>query len=99
MNWWLIPQFGVFGAAWATVVTYSSFSTVNLFVSRQIDVYPYPFFRIGVVLAGVSGTYFLYQALQAQTSSSGIALMLGLTAWFGWTLVMAAVCYRRIWDE
>lgn len=94
-NWWLISRYGVTGAAWATVATYGAFSGTNLLVSRQIDVYPYPFHRVGIVLAGVCGTFLLYQSLERRLAATWMSLGIGLGCWLLWTLILAAICYRE----
>lgn len=95
-NWFLIPIFGTFGAAWATVATYFSFSAVNLFVARQLAVHPYPFRRIGLVLTGVCATFLIHRFLTPYFSAQWLSLGIGLSFWFVWTLLMAAVSYRRM---
>lgn len=94
-NWMLISRFGVTGAAWATVATYFAFSGTNLLMSRQIEAYPYPFQRIGIVLAGICGTFLLFQSLQSQVPSTWISLGIGLTFWLLWGAGLAAVCRRE----
>lgn len=94
-NWILISRYGVTGAAWATVATYFAFSATILFMSRKIEAYPYPFHRIGLALAGICGTFLLFQRLEAQVLSTWTALAVGLTLWFIWVVGLAAVCYRE----
>jgi O-antigen/teichoic acid export membrane protein len=93
-NWRLIPLFGVYGAAWATVATYFTFSAVSLAMARLVAVHPYPFERIGAVLAGVCVTFAGFQALVQRLESNWLALAMGLALWLGWTLAMAAVGHR-----
>lgn len=94
-NWLLIPRFGVLGAAWATVATYAAFSTSNLLMSRQIQVYPYPFRRVGMMLVGICVTFTSYQSLESYITSTWLSLAVGMALWMLWCGVLAAVCYRE----
>jgi O-antigen/teichoic acid export membrane protein len=97
-NWQLVRLFDVYGSAWATVATYATYSGVNLLIARLVEIHPYPFHRIGAVLAGVSATFVGYQAWQSQLESRWLSLGVGLGLWFLWTAAMAAVVYRRFHD-
>ncbi len=94
-NAWLIPIYGVFGAAWATVATYAVYSATNLLMARQVAVYPYAFLRIGAILAGVCGTFAAFESLEPRLDSQWFSLGIGLALWLTWSLIMAAISYRR----
>ncbi|MHC4878864.1 MAG: lipopolysaccharide biosynthesis protein [Planctomycetota bacterium] len=53
----LIPRFGAAGAAWASVLTYATFSFGGLWTYRQLDRYPYPFARLSVSACLVGASF------------------------------------------
>jgi O-antigen/teichoic acid export membrane protein len=56
-NLLLIPLLGPAGAAWASVVTFATYSFVGLWRYRTIDRYEYPLLKCGAVVAGMITCY------------------------------------------
>lgn len=80
----LIPRLGTYGAAWASVLTYATFSFVGLMLYRRIDRYDYPFGRMSLVAGGIVGTFLLFRAQVA-------------TRWDGWTQIGIAFAVWAVW--
>lgn len=98
-NIFLIPIFGVIGAAWASVVTFMTFSFVGLWKYRKIDCYDYPFWKCGMVLGGMVGSYIGYKWL-AQAQGESLAVMsLAIGIWVGWFLMLFGTSIRWITAE
>lgn len=91
LNWWLIPQYNLYGAAWASTIALLIFNLLKFFIVwRKLDVQPFSERTPLVVAAGALvfglvslippvGSLFVDAALR-----SGIILMLygGLLVWW-----------------
>jgi O-antigen/teichoic acid export membrane protein len=87
LNFALVPAFGAFGAAWASVLTFGLFTFIGLVRNRRIDRYPYPFGTCGVVLAGTAATYAVHRAMRdllSPRTDIGLAMVL----WLVWAALL-----------
>jgi O-antigen/teichoic acid export membrane protein len=90
-NFLLIPRFGTFGAAWATVLSYAVMAGLGLAISRRL--YPVPFEngRLAALLAAAALAYGCSLLAPAERAL-GLLVKLGLLAAF---VVVAGVALRR----
>jgi O-antigen/teichoic acid export membrane protein len=95
-NLCLIPVLGVVGAAWVSVLTFAVFSFVGLWRYRLIDKYPYPFFRCGIVLVGMIGTFIASRLLSALGLSGFWLLAAQALLWCGWAAVLLGRVLRLL---
>ena len=79
-NLLLIPLFGLAGAAWASVVTFATYSFLGLWRYRTIDRYEYPLLRCGAILAGMIASVLGFRSLSY------------LYDHYGEIIVAAAIC-------
>lgn len=85
----LIPAHGASGAAWASVLTYGTFSFVGLAFYRRIDRYPYPFTSCLTTAIGIGATWWAVRhvafpvipSLIGQLSVAGVVTVV-------WTLIL-----------
>lgn len=59
LNFWLIPYWGAFGSATATLVTYCVLSSYYLFASQRLYPIPLEYGKLGICLALLFGSAFL----------------------------------------
>lgn len=96
-NWGLIPVFGGFGAAWASVCTFCAFSFCGLWQYRRIDRYPYPIKKISIMTVGLVGSYLGYHWLSVQGVLRGYTYFyVGALIWIAWALGLFGY---PIWKE
>ncbi|HQZ66197.1 MAG TPA: oligosaccharide flippase family protein [Planctomycetaceae bacterium] len=67
-NWFLVPYFGLWGAAWSSVATYIGYSFTTLFLCRNLRSIPYPWRRslataIGLVTSYVLVRFYMFPSL------------------------------------
>ena len=84
----LIPIIGAAGAAWASVLTYATYSFVGLYFYRKIDRIPYAFTECAAVLVGIGATYFAYQTLWAPHLDAAGKILVGITACVAWSVLL-----------
>jgi O-antigen/teichoic acid export membrane protein len=68
LNFTLIPQFSLWGAAWATFGAYLIGAIALYYFSKKVFPLDYDFKRIGLILALTSGVYFLAEFLTKDLS-------------------------------
>jgi len=95
LNLILIPSFGSAGAAWASVVSFATFSFVGLWRYRRVDKYEYPLRRCGVVLGGMIFSYLAYEKLSGSTFSY-IEFGAAILIWLTWALLLFRPLLRLI---
>jgi O-antigen/teichoic acid export membrane protein len=95
LNLWLIPRYGMIGAAWATVLAYIVWTTGIAWVSLRLYPVPYSFRQIGwlivLAVAGYAGIWRIEQAVPARNWILALAfkgvwilLLLGLSGYGIW---------------
>jgi len=86
-NLCLIPFFGGFGAAWASVCTFFVFSFGGLWRYRRIDRYPYPLKKIVFVAIGLIASYLGHWWLVEQWPSfPKLLFSAGVVIWLTWVV-------------
>lgn len=85
LNVWWIPRYGMWGAAWATVVSYGIWTGGICWASLQLYPIKYPLKQIGTILAagmgGYTGILILNEVLisgEIQRSALGLLWALGI---------------------
>lgn len=94
-NLCLIPLLGATGAAWVSVLTFGAFSFIGLWRYRLIDKYPYPFFRCGLILLGMVGSYVVSRPLHQMGLSRFWLLGILSLIWTAWALLLLG--RARLW--
>lgn len=87
-NWLLIPKYGTYGAAWATLLTWAAYMVVCWVVANREHRLPMPvwaYVRLGVLVVTVYG-------VAAETRVGPLVLQGVLDG--VWTLVFAALAFR-----
>jgi O-antigen/teichoic acid export membrane protein len=74
LNLWLIPAYGMLGAAYATLIAYAVLVVVRTWNAQQIYPVPYQWRRVGVVLVAAGAL-----TLAGKLLPSSLALAIGLT--------------------
>ena len=86
-NLCLIPFFGGFGAAWASVCTFFVFSFGGLWQYRRIDRYPYPLKKIFFVMIGFIASYMGHWWMVEQWPSfPKLMFSVGALIWLTWAV-------------
>jgi O-antigen/teichoic acid export membrane protein len=89
LNWYFLPKYGFMAAAWNSVITYLTFSTIGFFLFRKI--YPIPFefrrlailFATGIVLVLINNALHIQNSLLEGLKELGFAALLPLLLLFG----------------
>jgi len=87
-NFLLIPSFGSVGAAWASVITFATYSFVGLWRYRRIDRYNYPLLYCGAVLVGMAGSYVAYDWLIYFPGETSKTLPVAMLIWLIWFVIL-----------
>lgn len=80
LNYYLIPDYGIMGAAVATVASFFVMTLINLIVADQIYRVPYEYFRLGKLLVAAVGLFYISLLFRidnlvlSMLANSGIAL-------------------------
>jgi len=96
MNFLLIPTFGIVGAAWASVISYGTYSFVGLWRYRRVDKYDYPLLKCGIIVFGMVASYVVYDLVAPWGGMSGGPLGLAILLWFGWFVVLFGSSIRKL---
>ena len=88
MNLLLIPRFGAFGAAWASVATFAFFSGVGLLQYRRIARYPYPFASCSAVVLGIVATFTVYQAFINRMPNVTVQMLIAVVLSATWGVAL-----------
>ncbi len=94
-NFLLIPIFGIHGSAWATVITFLVYSTLTLFVCRQMQKIPYQLGRSLLTVGSAFVAFVLFSRFSAETTVL-TQILIGLGVLTAWMLIIAMINYRHI---
>jgi O-antigen/teichoic acid export membrane protein len=95
-NFLLIPRWGIFGAAWATVFSYAVMAGLGLFLSRRLYPVPFETARLAALVAA-AGIVYALSLLAPMERTRGLAVKLALVAAF--PAVVAATGLLRMRDR
>jgi O-antigen/teichoic acid export membrane protein len=95
LNLWWIPRYGIWGAAWATVVAYSLWTGGIALISLRLYAISYPLGQIGwAVGAGLIGYGGMWALDQAKTMDGNVEkLLLKLV----WIIIVLGISSYQIW--
>ena len=91
----LIPNFGMMGAAWASVIAYGVYSMVGLWRYRKIDKYDYPLWKCLTMILGMVATYGMYDRVAQMEGIPGGPVFLAIFLWLGWFLILFGSFIRQ----
>ncbi len=87
LNLYLIPRFGIFGAAFATLVSYLAYLVITRIVSRRFFTWEFPWITCGKSLTAAVGMYILLGLIPNNFTNGVIMLLvkilLGSFTYFG----------------
>ena len=92
-NFALVPLWGGAGAAWATVITFTTFTGLGLYLYQRGERYPYRFAESFGVVVGIAATYGI-----CRWTTNGVdwqSVVVGGVAWLAWAVVLFA---KPAWD-
>jgi O-antigen/teichoic acid export membrane protein len=93
LNYWWIPQYGMVGAAWSTVVAYAAWSGGIAWMSLRLYHIPYSLREQGVIIAlaviGYAGLWLVDQSGLPTLAATGLKC--------SWTGVLCAGGGYRLW--
>jgi len=95
-NFLVIPIFGMYGAAWTSVLTYVGFSLIGLWRYRRIDRYDYPFGRCAFALGGMILTYIGFHWLSHSQDPLSSDIGLGIFMWLLWLFILFGTSIRKL---
>jgi O-antigen/teichoic acid export membrane protein len=72
LYWWLIPRFGMMGAAWATLGGYVSFAALTAFYAQRVYFIPYQLKRLSLLFFGALVSYEVGALIPITPVASGI---------------------------
>lgn len=84
----LIPAFGAWGAAWAGVLTYLTFSLLIFAAARRVMPIPYPWIRSAFSAAGLCVTWVGIRFWIFPTTGTVGQLMVSVAVCAGWTVIL-----------
>jgi O-antigen/teichoic acid export membrane protein len=95
LNWWWIPQYGLWGAAWATVLAYAIWTTGITWTSQRLYEVRYSWRQLAVVMAaGIAGYGGLWTIEQVTSVDTGIPV---LAAKIIWIMLVLTLCGYKLW--
>ena len=89
LYWWLIPRYGMMGAAWATVGGFASFAGIKSFFSQRVLRIPFEFGRIGWLFAIGISLYLIgahmpnFSVVPALVARSVVTIAFPIALWVG----------------
>ena len=89
LNLLWVPQYGIFGAAWATVGTFVGFAALGLISYRKIDRIDYPLVDTALTIGGAVAVYAIFSLL---SGTSG--LVQSVAAVSLWLLLASILAVR-----
>src|SRR6202011_2424485 len=57
LYWWLIPRFGMMGAAWATLGGYASYAALTALYAQRVYLIHYQLSRLALLFVGAIAFY------------------------------------------
>lgn len=82
LNWFLIPRYGMMGAAWVTAVSFLCLPVTTYFISRRYYFIHYEFKRIALILFSAVTLYLFANSIDTRNVFLSIALKTGLVLLF-----------------
>lgn len=80
LNYFLVPPFGMMGAAVATLISYFSWAVLRYFVSKRFYYIPYEWKRITKILSVAAAIFFLSRYIAIENPGISLAVKLSLGA-------------------
>jgi O-antigen/teichoic acid export membrane protein len=90
----MIPRYGMYGAAWATVLSFAAFAALTWVVSRRIMDVPYAWGRVGAMLAASAAAVAAGILVPMPSPAAGLGWRVALSAALaalGWWGILPAV--------
>lgn len=87
-NYWLIPRFGIWAAAWTCVATFLTYSFSGLVIYRRFDAFPYPFVKTGSVLLLMMATFVVFNWFFGVTETSVLSILMAGLLWISWAILL-----------
>jgi O-antigen/teichoic acid export membrane protein len=88
LNLLMIPRLGAAGTAWASVLTFVTFSFLGLWRYRVVDQYDYPLLKCGAVLAGMAASYVFYRLFIYGNLRYSWSIGMAAIIWIAWGLLL-----------
>ncbi len=98
-NLLLIPRLGIYGAAWASVLTFAAFSFTGLAIYRRVERYDYPLAAGAAVLAGMTASFLAWQSVASWSERPLLTALLAGLVWLGWAVPLLWPLWRRLRTE
>lgn len=83
-NLMLIPLWGTFGAAWASVLGFMAYSIGGLWWYRRIERYEYPFASLSLVCLGMIASYLIFWGFEQWVQRPVWVFSFGVLLWALW---------------
>lgn len=97
LNWWLIPNYGMLGAAWASVIAYTVWTAAITWMSLRLYPIPYPLPSVlSIVLAALLGYAGIWQIDQSWPSGND---WLALFVKLAWILLLFGLVAYGLWGK
>lgn len=96
-NYFLVPVWGAWAAAWVSVATFAVFSFTGLLIYRRYDRYPYRLARIARVLVLVVATYVLYDVAVGRGEVTTVSVTVAGAVWICWAAILAGLGVIRFY--
>ncbi|MCX6140791.1 MAG: lipopolysaccharide biosynthesis protein [Candidatus Kapabacteria bacterium] len=81
-TWFLVPQYGIMGAAWAKVAAYVASAVILYIALRRVYPMPYDMLRVGATLLITGGIYAAAIMLPYDETSRVVAVASAIPAYF-----------------
>lgn len=78
LNFLLIPKYGYYGAAWASLITYSSSPFINYYISKRYFEFEINWIRLSIGILICLCFVMNYTLLEALTTTLGIVIKVGI---------------------
>lgn len=95
LNFWLIPKYGMMGAAWATFIGFLVQMTTTLILSLYVYHVPYRYDHLLAIVGAALGVYFASTLIVTHSVWAAIALKLPLMLVFPVVLLASGLFYPK----
>lgn len=91
LNFWLIPKYGMMGAAWSTFLGFLTQMSTTLILSLGVYPVPYRYGRMAAMVGAALGVYFASTMVETQSVVTSILLKIPLVMLFPVALLSAGL--------
>ncbi len=95
-NLLLIPRLGIYGAAWASVITFGAFSLSGLAIYRRVERVDYPLTSSAAALVGMTLSFLAWQRIASWPERPLLTALVAAAIWSAWAALLLWPLWRGL---